>query len=100
LHTLVINLALQYSADSSYGLVLLTLVKVSSSCHGLVFLSWPFEYSQGHQCLCAVLLSIFVIIVGHLHCEPGSSVSIVSGYGLDDRAIEVRFPADARGFFL
>jgi hypothetical protein len=29
-----------------------------------------------------------------------SSVSIVSGYGLDDRAIEVRFPAKAKGFFL
>jgi hypothetical protein len=31
--------------------------------------------------------------------EPGSSVSIVSGYGMDDRAIEVRSPADAKGFF-
>jgi hypothetical protein len=30
----------------------------------------------------------------------GSSVSIVSDYGLDDRAIEVRSPADAKGFFL
>jgi hypothetical protein len=30
----------------------------------------------------------------------GSSVSIVSGYGLDDRAIEVRSPAEANGFFL
>jgi hypothetical protein len=30
----------------------------------------------------------------------GSSVSIVSGYGLDDRAIEVRFPAEAKGFLL
>jgi hypothetical protein len=33
-----------------------------------------------------------------LFCEPISSVSIVSGYGLDDRAIEVRsggsFPGD------
>jgi hypothetical protein len=28
--------------------------------------------------------------------EPGSSVSIVSGYGLDDRA--VRFPAEAKDF--
>jgi hypothetical protein len=28
-----------------------------------------------------------------------SSVSIVSGYGLDDRAIEVRSPAEAKGFF-
>jgi hypothetical protein len=32
--------------------------------------------------------------------EPGSSVSIVSGYGLNDRAIEVRSPAEAKGFFL
>jgi hypothetical protein len=33
-----------------------------------------------------------------LLCEPGSSVSIVSGYGLDDRAIEVRSPAGAKDF--
>jgi hypothetical protein len=26
--------------------------------------------------------------------------SIVSGYGLDDLAIEVRFPAETKGFFL
>jgi hypothetical protein len=31
-------------------------------------------------------------------CEPGSSVGIVSGYGLDDRAIEVRFPAKEKDF--
>jgi hypothetical protein len=31
--------------------------------------------------------------------RAGSSV-IVSGYGLDDRAIEVRSPAEAKGFFL
>jgi hypothetical protein len=31
--------------------------------------------------------------------EPGSSVSIVSGYGLDDRAIEVRSPVVAKRFF-
>jgi hypothetical protein len=30
--------------------------------------------------------------------EPGSSVSIVSGYGLDDRAIVVRSPAEAKDF--
>jgi hypothetical protein len=29
-------------------------------------------------------------------CEPGSSVSIVSGYW----EIEVRFPAEVKGFFL
>jgi hypothetical protein len=32
--------------------------------------------------------------------ELGSSVSIVSGYGLDDRTIEVRSLAEAKGFFL
>jgi hypothetical protein len=38
---------------------------------------------------------------GQLHKhEPGSSVSIASGYGLDGRAIEVRSPAEAKGFFL
>jgi hypothetical protein len=31
-------------------------------------------------------------------CEPGISVSIVSGYEQDYRAIEVRFPAEAKGF--
>jgi hypothetical protein len=30
--------------------------------------------------------------------EPGTSVSIMSGYGLDDRAIEVRSPAEAKDF--
>jgi hypothetical protein len=35
-----------------------------------------------------------------MRSEPGSSVSIVSGYGLDDRAIKVRYPAEAKGFFL
>jgi hypothetical protein len=44
----------------------------------------------------------FVIIdeVDKGYGETGSSVSIVSGYGLDDRAIEVRSPAEAKGFFL
>jgi hypothetical protein len=32
--------------------------------------------------------------------EPGSSVSVVSGYGLDDREIEVRSSAKVKGFFL
>jgi hypothetical protein len=31
-------------------------------------------------------------------CEPGSSVSIVSGYGLDNRAIKVRSQAEAMDF--
>jgi hypothetical protein len=30
--------------------------------------------------------------------EPGSSGSIVSDYGLDDRAIGVRFPAGTKDF--
>jgi hypothetical protein len=41
-----------------------------------------------------------LIISAGCSCEPSSSVSIVSGYGLDDRAIEVQSPAEAKGFFL
>jgi hypothetical protein len=32
--------------------------------------------------------------------DLGSSVSIVSDYGLDDRVIQVRSPAEAKEFFL
>jgi hypothetical protein len=35
-----------------------------------------------------------------LMCKPGSSVSIVSGYGLDDRAISIRSPAEAKGLYV
>jgi hypothetical protein len=34
----------------------------------------------------------------YMYCEPGSSVSLVSGYGLDHQAIEVRSPAEAKDF--
>jgi hypothetical protein len=40
------------------------------------------------------------LLTSSLDCKPGSSVSIVSGYGLDDQAIEVRSPAEAKGCFL
>jgi hypothetical protein len=46
-------------------------------------------------------LSLAFQFITHTHthyCEPGSSVSIVSGYGLDDRAIEVRSPAGEKDF--
>jgi hypothetical protein len=39
---------------------------------------------------------VFVFMLG----SRGSSVSIVSDYGLDDRAIGVRSPAGEKGFFL
>jgi hypothetical protein len=41
-----------------------------------------------------------VNVLVYAYRKPGSSVSIVSDYGLDDRAIEVRSPAEAKGFFL
>jgi hypothetical protein len=40
------------------------------------------------------------IKAGCMFCDLGSSVSIVSGYGLDDRPIEIRSPAEKKGFFL
>jgi hypothetical protein len=42
----------------------------------------------------------FIDIFSTFDCEPGSSGSIVSDYGLDDRAIEVQSLAEAKGFFL
>jgi hypothetical protein len=39
-------------------------------------------------------------LCAQLYSEAGSSVSIVSGHGLDDWAIEVRSPAEAKAFFL
>jgi hypothetical protein len=38
-------------------------------------------------------MNVYVVIT-----EPGSSVSIVSDYGLDDRAIGVWSPAEAKDF--
>jgi hypothetical protein len=43
---------------------------------------------------------IVIINVFSLHYSQYSSVSIVTDYGLYDRAIEVRFPAEAKEFFL
>jgi hypothetical protein len=43
---------------------------------------------------------IKILISDVIICEQGSSVSIVSGYGLDDRTIEVRSPTETKGFFL
>jgi hypothetical protein len=40
------------------------------------------------------------LYTSHIFRIRGSSVSIVSGYGLDDRAIEVRSRAEAEEFFL
>jgi hypothetical protein len=39
-----------------------------------------------------------IITCKYVRREPGSSVSIVSAYGLDDRAIGFRFPAGAKNF--
>jgi hypothetical protein len=41
---------------------------------------------------------IFLQLINHR--SQGSLVSIVPGYELDDQAIEVRSPAEAKGFFL
>jgi hypothetical protein len=63
--------------------------------------------------LCLVALTFFVfkfstVILLHVqYCSysymggsRGSSVNILCDYGLDDQAIVVRSPADAKGFFL
>jgi hypothetical protein len=45
-------------------------------------------------------LKIKFLLFIYLHTSKDNSVSIVFGYGLDDRAIEVRSPAEATGFLL
>jgi hypothetical protein len=42
----------------------------------------------------------YLMSVYHLRGEVSSSVNMVSGYGLDDRAIEVQSSAEAKGFFV
>jgi hypothetical protein len=48
----------------------------------------------------ALLLLLLLYLFLFWLKEPGSSGSIVSDYGLDDRAIGVRSPAGAKDFFL
>jgi hypothetical protein len=43
--------------------------------------------------------NVFFIGVHNRNMNRGSSVSIVSDYALDDRAIGVRFPAGTKDFF-
>jgi hypothetical protein len=47
-----------------------------------------------------ISLPLIYLITSTQEREPDSSVSIVFGYGLDDRAIDVRSPEEARGLFL
>jgi hypothetical protein len=49
---------------------------------------------------CFRIWTIFIVKGRWVQGGLGISVSIVSGYGLDDRAIEVRSLAEAKGFFL
>jgi hypothetical protein len=59
-------------------------------------------YTNQSCCLNKLLslpLILFTITITY-NWDWGNSVSIVSGYGLDDRAIEDRSPAEAKGFFL
>jgi hypothetical protein len=64
-----------------------------------------FEYTlvtnSNNKCVREEIRAILIIPwTALLLCELGSSVSIVFGYGLDDRAIEIRSPSEAKGFFL
>jgi len=47
------------------------------------------------MCVC-VCVCVYIYIYIYITFEPRSSVSTVSGYGLDDRAIEDRSLAEAK----
>jgi hypothetical protein len=51
--------------------------------------------------ICGIVYNLLLYINNlHEYLKQRSSVSIVSAYGLDDQAIEVRSPSEANGFFL
>jgi hypothetical protein len=58
-------------------------------------------YAPFHMRYTSVTLSLtWILTLIFYQYEPGSSVSVVSRCGLDDRAIEIRSPAEAKGLFL
>jgi hypothetical protein len=59
------------------------------------------KYSTCHSTVCNIAQQLILFnVYGTRYRSQGSSVSIVSDYGLDDRAIGVRSPAEANDFFL
>jgi hypothetical protein len=58
------------------------------------------DYPGANYSVCGLSLhdSFFNLLSIWFIKESGSSVSIVCDYGLDDRAIEVRSPAEAKDF--
>jgi hypothetical protein len=62
-------------------------------------------WARGRRCaepsksLPSSYVPVTLVLVGWLKVSRSNSVSIVSGYGLDDWAIEVRSPAEVEGFF-
>jgi hypothetical protein len=62
--------------------------RLLSSCNSRSVYDLPFLFTGSRFGFCE-----------HDNGESGSSVSRVSDYGLDDRAIEVQSPAETKGFF-
>jgi hypothetical protein len=58
------------------------------------------EYVKGHLKIIFLFSNFISLEYLNKMGSQGSSGSTVSGYGLHDRAIEVRTPAEAKGFFL
>jgi hypothetical protein len=78
--------ALSYMQDNIEAVIIVFNVAVSHTLNNI-------QYKL-------LLKVVYLFCGGILICETGSSVSIVSGYGLDERAIEVRSPVEAKEFFL
>jgi hypothetical protein len=87
--------------DPEHSNRMFILVTVSYTGHNLGRLSTEGSYYGPHNSMSSHDLystkHVYFPFV-HLLDEPGSSVSIVSGYGLDDRTIEVQSPAGAKDF--
>jgi hypothetical protein len=71
-----------------------------NNCH-VVFLLINLAISQVlFQCQQMCKSQAIMLLLTHILRSLSSSVNIVSGYGLDDRAIEVRFAEEAKGISL
>jgi hypothetical protein len=74
----------------------LNLIQISASLH----FRFLFDETHLRKLLPGRKCTWYILYCTRSYSEPGSSVSIVSGYGLDNQEIQVRSPAEAKGFFL
>jgi hypothetical protein len=70
-----------------------------SALKGLVIQAWLWFSNVSSKFLCEQRTLAFLWVITQNN-KRVAQVSIVSGYGMDDRAVEVRSPVKVKGYFL